>query len=289
MSADAGRPHRDANRHDRTDLHHRRRAHAVPQVAQPARALRGVRSRDGRRPRAPRAPAVRADRARRGDPGLRGAVGRRGEHRPRRGAADGLRDEGARLDRDAQLRVGHAGARFRDQQHPRGALEPRARRRRRRAVARAAPLLRRDGAVALELVRREDARPARGARREVQARLPRAGDRHHEGPHRSDGGPADGPDRGERRVPVRHHAARDGRIRGAEPRARARGAEGGALRRRGRAALRREGHALRAGRRRARGFDRRESREAPAVLRPQVRQRHGRQQLADHRRRRVAA
>ena len=70
--------------------------------------------------------------------------------------------------------------------------------------------------------------------------------------------------------------------------ARARGAEGRALRRRGRAAVRREGHALRAGRRRARGLDRREPREAQAVLRPQVRQRHGGQQLADHRRRGVA-
>ena len=87
-----------------------------------------------------------------------------------------------------------------------GPLEPRARGRRRRAVARAAALLRRDGAVAVELVRGEDARPARGARREVQARLPRAGDRPHEGPDRSDGRPADGPDRGEPRVPLRHHA-----------------------------------------------------------------------------------
>ena len=36
--------------------------------------------------------------------------------------------------------------------------------------------------------------------------LPRAGDRHHEGPDRSDGRAADGPDRREPRVPVRHHA-----------------------------------------------------------------------------------
>ena len=43
-----------AVRDDRTGLHHRRRAHAVPQGAQPARAVRGVRSRDRRGPRAAR-------------------------------------------------------------------------------------------------------------------------------------------------------------------------------------------------------------------------------------------
>ena len=48
-------------------------------------------------------------------------------------------------------------------QHPRRPLEPGARGRRRRAVARAAAVLRRDGAVAVELVCGEDARPA-GAR-----------------------------------------------------------------------------------------------------------------------------
>ena len=41
-------------RHERADLHRRRRAHAVPQIAQPAGAVRGVGSRDGRRPRAAR-------------------------------------------------------------------------------------------------------------------------------------------------------------------------------------------------------------------------------------------
>ena len=46
--------------------------------------------------------------------------------------------------------------------------------------------------------------------------------------------------------------------------------------------------ALRAGRRRPRGFDRRQSREAETVLRSQVRQRHRGQQLADHRRRGLA-
>ena len=83
--------------------------------------------------------------------------------------------------------------------------------------------------------------------------------------------------------------AGDGRVRGAQPPARARRAEGRALRRRGRAALRRAAATLYASRRRrARGFDGREPREAQAVLRPQVRQRHRRQQLAGHRRRGVA-
>jgi acetyl-CoA C-acetyltransferase len=36
---------------------------------------------------------------------------------PRDGAAHGVREEGARLDRDAQLRVGYAGARFCDREH----------------------------------------------------------------------------------------------------------------------------------------------------------------------------
>ena len=109
------------NGHDRARLHRRRRAHAVPQGAQQARALRRVRSRDRGGPRAAAAPDVRADAARRGDPRLRGAVGRRSEHRPRRRLAHGLRAEGAGLDRDAQLRVGHAGDRLGDQQHSRRA------------------------------------------------------------------------------------------------------------------------------------------------------------------------
>jgi acetyl-CoA C-acetyltransferase len=37
-----------------------------------------------------------------------------------------------------------------------------------------------------------------------------AGDRHHEGPHRPGGEPADGPDRGEPGAPLRHHARADG-------------------------------------------------------------------------------
>ena len=66
------------------------------------------------------------------------------------------------LDGDAQLRVGHAGARFGDQQHPRGPLESGARRRRRCAVARAAARLRRDGAVAVRAgTRRRRCRSAR--------------------------------------------------------------------------------------------------------------------------------
>ena len=46
--------------------------------------------------RAAAAPEVRAHRAGRGDPRLRRALGRRGQHRPRRRAAHGLRAEGAR-------------------------------------------------------------------------------------------------------------------------------------------------------------------------------------------------
>ena len=51
-----------------------------------------------------------------------------------------------------------------------GRSQPGAGRRRRRAVARAAAVLRRDGAVAVELVRGEDAGAARGAGREAEAR-----------------------------------------------------------------------------------------------------------------------
>ena len=134
------------------------------------------------------------------------------------------------MDGDAQLRLGHAGARLGDQQHPRRRERARARRRHRRAVPRAAALLRRDDAVAVALVRGEVARPARGAADEDQAGLLRAGDRAHEGTHRPDGGPAHGPDRGERRLPLRHHARRDGRVLGGQPRARARRTQGRALR-----------------------------------------------------------
>ena len=77
--------------------------------------------------------------------GCAAPVGRRGEHRPRRRAADGLRAQGAGLDRDAQLRVRHAGARLGDRFDARRPLESRARRRRRCAVARAAAVLGCDG------------------------------------------------------------------------------------------------------------------------------------------------
>ena len=165
------------------------------------------------------APAVRADRARRGDPRLRGAVGRRSEHRPRRRAAHGLRPEGARLDRDAQLRVGHAGARLGDQQHPRRAARTScspAASTRCRARRCSSPTRWCCGSSNWYAAKTLGQRAA--LLREVPARLSRAGDRHHEGPHRSDRRPADGPDRGEPRVPLRHHAARDGRVRGAQPR-----------------------------------------------------------------------
>ena len=96
-----------------------------------------------------------------------------------------------------------------------------------------APLLFSDAMVdvAVAVVCGEDRRPARGAAREVPPGLLRAGDRAHEGAHRSDLRAADGPDGGEPRVPLRHHAAGDGRVLGAQPRARARRAEGRALRR----------------------------------------------------------
>ena len=129
----------------------------------------------------------RADAARRGDPRLRRAVGRRSQHRPRGGAAHGLRQKVPGVDRDAQLRVGHAGDRLGDQQHPRGPLEPRARRRRRCAVARAAAVLGRDGGVA---VANWYAAKSLGQRAALAAKfkpaLSRAGDRAHEGPDRSD-------------------------------------------------------------------------------------------------------
>ena len=101
-----------------------------------------------------------------------------------------------------------------------GPLEPGARRRRRRAVARAAALLRRDGRSGCRSgTPAQEPRPkARGAAREVPAGVPRAGDRAHEGPHRPDRRAADGPDRGEPRLPLRHHARGDGRVRGAQPR-----------------------------------------------------------------------
>ena len=127
-----------------------------------------------------------------------------------------------------------------------------------------APLLFSDAMVVwlVELVRGEDARPARRAAREVPARLPRAGDRHHEGPDRSDGRAADGPDRGEPRVPLRHHArarwtsSRRAATSACSPRRR----PGISTAKSCRCTTRRASSTR--GRRRARGLDRREPREA---------------------------
>ena len=180
------RASRRCERQSRRGARARRRMKTIrwtsPSTSSTARARRSSRRATGRgrsrRPTSPPTPAARcccasafaADAARRGDPRLRGAVGRRGQHRPRRRAAHGMRPEGAGLDGDAQLRVGHAVDRFGDQQHPRGTLEPRARRRRGCAVARAAAVLRRDGRVAVEVVRGEERGPARGAARASSAR-----------------------------------------------------------------------------------------------------------------------
>ena len=87
-----------------------------------------------------------------------------------------------------------------------------------------APLLFSDAMVMWlsQLVRGEDARPARGAARAVPARLPRAGDRPHEGADRSDRRPADGPDGGEPRVSASASRAREmDEFARAQPRARA--------------------------------------------------------------------
>jgi hypothetical protein len=72
-----------------------------------------------------------------------------------------LRTEGARLDGDAQLRVGNAGTRFAinniragRSNRVAGGVD---------ALSRAPFSIRRDGRLAGELVRGEDARPARGA------------------------------------------------------------------------------------------------------------------------------
>ena len=102
-----------------------------------------------------------------------------------------------------------------------------------------APLLFSDAMVVWlsQLVRREERRPARGAAREVPPALLRAGDRAHEGSHRSDLRLADGADRREPRVPLRHHARSEMDAYAARSHAaRARRAEGGTFRRRDRAA-----------------------------------------------------
>jgi acetyl-CoA C-acetyltransferase len=52
---------------------------------------------------------------------------------------------------------------------------------------------------------------------EVPPRLPGAGDRHHEGPHRPHRRPADGPDRREPGLALRHQPRRDGRLRRRKP------------------------------------------------------------------------
>ena len=157
-TANCRQPRQRVGRRDGADLHHRRRSHAVPQGAQQAGPVRGVGPRDRCGPGAAVAAKLCADATRRGDPGLRGAVGRRGQHRPGGGAAHGLRAEGAGVDGDAQLRIGHAVDRLGDQQHPRRPLQPRARGRGRCAVACAAAVLGCDGGVAVAVVRGEERR-----------------------------------------------------------------------------------------------------------------------------------
>ena len=197
-----------ATSHERADLHHRRRAHAVPQVAQPSRPVRGVRPRDRR-------PAARCCCASRSRPTELDEV--------ILGCAAPSVDE-VNIGRVAALRMG-CGQKVPgwtvmrncasgmqaldsgDQQHPRRPLEPRARRRRRCAVARAAAVLRRDGAVVRRhgTPRRRSASAPRCSRSSASRYLaPVIGIM--KGPDRSDRGPADGPDRGEPRVPLRHHA-----------------------------------------------------------------------------------
>ena len=197
-----------------TRLRRRRRTHAVPQGQEPPRAVRGQRSRHAGGARATAAPEVRAYRAGRGDPGLRRALCRRGQYRPRRRVAHGLRAESAGLDRHAQLRLRHAGAGFGRQQYPRRALQSRARGRRRCTFARAAAGLRRDDAVAGGLVPDEVAGAESKAAGQAASEVPRAGDRHHEGPYRPDCRPADGADGGKPRASLRHHARADGRVLG---------------------------------------------------------------------------
>ncbi len=136
------------------------------------------------------------------------ALGGRGQHRARRLAAPGLRREGARVDRDAQLRLGNAGARFRGGQHRRGPLAPRARRRHRRDEPRAAPVRAGDGEVARAVVCREGPRAEGRARHALPAFPPRARHRDPARPDRPRGEDLHGLDGGDRREALRHHARR---------------------------------------------------------------------------------
>ena len=122
-----------------------------------------------RRARAAPAPGVRAAGTRRGDPRLRGAVGRRGQHRPRRrlrmgcgqkvpgwtvmrNCASGMQSIDSAIN---NIRAGRSNLVLA------GGVD---------ALSRA-PLLFSDAMVdvAVAMVRREDVGPARGAAREVQA------------------------------------------------------------------------------------------------------------------------
>src|SRR5258706_9981740 len=203
-----------------------------------------------------------------------------------------MRPESAGLDRDAQLRVRHAGARLRREQHPRRPLATRAGRRGRCALARPAAICRCDGPVVRRHGGGKDRGPTGGALRAASIQSAACtGDRDHERPHRSHGGAVDGPDRGESRAPLRNHAPADGCVLGAQPPARRRRAGRRMARprqRRSRGGLRKEGRRASARRWRAARFIGGEPRKTEAVLRSQVRQRDAGQQLADHRRRGMA-
>jgi hypothetical protein len=140
------------------------------------------------------APADFARGARRGHPRLRDAQPRRAEHRPDRGAAARLRQQGPGLHRHAQLRLGDAGARFRRPQHLAGPRRPGAGRRHRGHEPRAGPVQRRHGQLAGGPGARQGAARQGAASHAPEAEAFRAGDRADQGAHGPGRRPQHGPD-----------------------------------------------------------------------------------------------
>ena len=150
-----------------------------------------------------------ADRLRRGDRRRRHAFGRRGQHRPRRVAAPGLRREGAGLDGDAQLRL---RACRRSTRRTSTSIAGRS------SLVLAggtdamshAPLL--FGPAMVNWLADWYAAKSFGQRAATAAQLPpglpRAGDRDPARAHRPGGQALDGLDRRDRRQALRHHARR---------------------------------------------------------------------------------
>jgi alkylation response protein AidB-like acyl-CoA dehydrogenase len=222
-------------------LYRGRRAHALPAGARQARPVHSGRSRGPVRTAASDAPALCARRLRPGGARLRQRRGRRDEPGARGGASPRHGRLDARLDGADQLRHRHAGHRRRVSRHRGRQGRSRAGRRHGGAVACAAGFEPRgDGMVRFLRDRQGPARQRQRADRSARP-FRQAGDRARTRPDRSDHGHEHGPDGRTGRASVQDLAPTGGCLCARKPPAAGAGAERRFPRRRGDAAVDRDG------------------------------------------------